>query len=362
MKIAIDARMYSWPGIGRYTKHLLAELEKLPSNHEFIVLLRSSDLNNYNPGNNNFTKKVADFEPFSFSEQLSFAWFLYKLKVDLVHFTHVNHPVFYLRKRITNIHDLTLLKYKNTKGNPVRYMIKQIGFRFALRHAIYSSKYVVTISNYVRKSILTRYHVRSRRFVTTYPAVDILSAQPKIIPRLKDAKFILYVGSAYPFKNLDRLVDAFSQLHQQNLDLHLVFAGKQDYFYKQLQSRVRDSKIQNVLFLGFVPDGQLLWLYKNAQAFVFPSLSEGFGLPGLEAMSQGLAVASSKASCLPEIYGQSAHYFDPEDANDISRKINDVLGDSNLKGRLVKSGYSRVRKYSWRKMAEQTLEIYNKAL
>lgn len=362
MKIVIDARMYSWPGIGRYTRHLLKELEEISEKHEYIVLMRSNEIESYQPRNENFTKLVADFEPFSFNEQLGFAWFLYKLKPNLVHFTHINHPVLYLRKRITNIHDLTLLKFSNNSGSKIKYYIKQLGFRFALRHAVYSSKYVITISNYVRKSILAHYRVKPRRFVTTYPSVDISTVKPKTFDKLRYEQFILYVGAAYPFKNLDRLVDAFSQLHASNPNLHLVLVGRQEHFYRHLKTSVKKNKMPNILFLGFVPDNQLVWLYKNAQVFVFPSLSEGFGLPGLEAMSYGLPVISSKATCLPEIYGKAAHYFDPNDVVDIADSISNVLVVKSLRVQLISRGYKQVNKYSWRKMAEQTLEIYNKTL
>jgi glycosyltransferase involved in cell wall biosynthesis len=111
-----------------------------------------------------------------------------------------------------------------------------------------------------------------------------------------------------------------------------------------------------------VSEGQLRWLYENCAAYVFPSLSEGFGLPGLEAMVHGAPVVSSNATCLPEVYGEAAHYFDPLDVDDIASKIGETLDNEALRSNLIKKGKEQAAKYSWRRTAEQTLEVYEKAL
>ncbi|MGH7194246.1 MAG: glycosyltransferase, partial [Candidatus Saccharimonadales bacterium] len=118
----------------------------------------------------------------------------------------------------------------------------------------------------------------------------------------------------------------------------------------------------NLYFPGFVTEAQLRWLYERCEAYIFPSLSEGFGLPGLEAMRHGAPVISSNATCLPEIYGDGAHYFDPLDAGAIAEAIDNVLSDKDLRDGLIKKGRARVKQYSWRRMAEQTLDVYKQAL
>jgi glycosyltransferase involved in cell wall biosynthesis len=143
--------------------------------------------------------------------------------------------------------------------------------------------------------------------------------------------------------------------------LHLVLAGKREYYYEQLEKYAQASGVEGVKFTGFVTDEELKWLYENAEAYVSPSLSEGFGLPGLEAMVHGLPVVSSNASCLPEIHGDAALYFDPNNADDIASKINEVLSSEGLRKNLISKGYEQTKKFSWGKMARQTLEIYQKA-
>ncbi len=147
--------------------------------------------------------------------------------------------------------------------------------------------------------------------------------------------YILYIGNDYPHKNLKRLKLAFKNL---NADWELV------------------------LITEFVSEKDLHKLYKHACAYVFPSLSEGFGLPPLEAMARGVPVACSRASCLPEILGDAAAYFDPLDVDDIANTIERVVNNKKLRKKLVRKGLEQVKKYSWEKMAKETLEIYSKCI
>jgi glycosyltransferase involved in cell wall biosynthesis len=139
-------------------------------------------------------------------------------------------------------------------------------------------------------------------------------------------------------------------------------AGKKDVLYERYEQEVQKRGLKNVTFTGFVNEGQLRWLYEHTLVYVFPSLSEGFGLPGLEAMAADAPVASSNTTCLPEIYGDAAYYFNPLSVDDMASKINDVLSNTKLREDLITKGHSQVKKYSWSKMATQTLDIYNQIL
>lgn len=119
---------------------------------------------------------------------------------------------------------------------------------------------------------------------------------------------------------------------------------------------------KNIHFTGFIPDAERDWILTLALAYVFPSLLEGFGLPPLEAMSYGTPVVSSNASCMPEILGDAALYFDPLDTDDIAAKIDMVIIDKSLRASLSKKGKQQVAKYSWPRMAEQTLQVYENAI
>ena len=141
--------------------------------------------------------------------------------------------------------------------------------------------------------------------------------------------------------------------------MNLALVGEEDYFYKRLKSLAEEIG-SLVIFTGFVPDEELKILYQNALAYIFPSMYEGFGLPPLEAMARGVPVVSSSATSLPEILGEAALYFNPLDVNDMAEKIKKALLDEGLRNNLIEKGFEQIKKYSWQKMAEETLKIYSK--
>ena len=149
---------------------------------------------------------------------------------------------------------------------------------------------------------------------------------------------------------------------QKNPELILAIAGKKDSTTEILEKYISGKGYKNIIFAGFVSEGELRWMYENCAAYIFPSLSEGFGLPGLEAMVHGAPVVSSSATCLPEIYGDAAHYFDPLDTEDMVQKIEDVIANEDLRKTLIEKGKAQAAGYSWKKMAEQTLAVYEKVL
>ena len=181
--------------------------------------------------------------------------------------------------------------------------------------------------------------------------------------------YLLYVGNAYPHKNLKRLILAFAKIkssEQRTMNsLKLVLVGGEDYFYKKLKNFVRCSLSavrSDIIFTGFISDEDLDALYREASLYVFPSLHEGFGLPPLEAMTRDLPVVSSSATCLPEILGKAVIYFNSLDIDDMAEKIKKTLLDNRVKKDLIRKGYKQIKKYSWRKMAEETLEIYKEII
>ena len=128
------------------------------------------------------------------------------------------------------------------------------------------------------------------------------------------------------------------------------------------QKYFKEMGYRNIHFTDFLPDAQRDWLYTNADAYVFPSYMEGFGLPGLEAMGYGAPVVSSNATCLPEVYDDAAHYFNPFDTDDMVRAIENVISNKNLQANLIAEGYKQIAKYSWLRTAKQTHSVYMDAV
>ena len=170
--------------------------------------------------------------------------------------------------------------------------------------------------------------------------------------------YIMYVGNSYPHKNLELLLQATRIAVRQGEKFQVVLVGKRDYFSKRLEELSREMGLSNVLFYGFAPDDELATLYEHAAAYFFPSLSEGFGLPGLEAMQASLPVFAARSASLPEVFGSAAYYFDPHSPEDIVRSIQVALHDTIIRQRLVAAGHERLSHFSWATMAQQTLRVY----
>ena len=167
----------------------------------------------------------------------------------------------------------------------------------------------------------------------------------------------MYVGAAYPHKNLDNLLKAWEIFDRDYGEAYqLVLVGKEDYFYNNLKSKIINHK--SIIYLGFVPDDELVELYSTASLYVFPSKYEGFGLPPLEAQSFGVPVVSSNASCLPEVLGESALYFDPDSAEQMAEVIYRGLTDENVRLELKQNAQENLQRFSWSKLAGDTLKIY----
>lgn len=361
-RIVIDARE-SGTSTGRYIDKLIEYLHKIASTeHEFIILTKAHRLEFMSKIAPNFKAIETPYEEFTFGEQLGFKKQLESLKPDLVHFGMVQQPIWYNGRVVTTMHDLTTVRFKNPSKNPIIFTVKQQVYKWVNKKAAKKSRFIMTPTEFVKNDVKQFTGVNPDKIIVTLEAADAISENSEPLNELVGKKFIMYIGRPTPHKNLARLLEAFQWLQTAHPDLYLVLAGKKDALYDQHEQEAVKKGIKNVIFTGFISDGQLRWLYEHTACYVFPSLSEGFGLPGLEAMIHGAPVASSNATCLPEVYGDAAEYFDPLDVRGIGETIERVISDENLRKELVKRGAAQASKYSWQRMAEQTLEAYNRAL
>lgn len=359
-KIVIDARIIN-SSTGRYVERLLTYLQDIDIENEYIVLVRKKDYRYWKPKNKNFSLKIADYKNYSLGEQLGFAWYLYKLKADLVHFCMPQQPLLYLKPSVACIHDLTLLKVYNSDKNWFIYHFKQLVGRFVFWWVAHKSRYIITISDFSRNEILQRYRISPTKVIRTYLSADKATHKPKKY-RLPVEKYIMYVGQQSDYKNVRQLIRAHQDIVTKHPELGLVLVGGINASTQQNIDWVKKHNFKNIHFTGFVSDEELAWLYQNTRAYVFPSLMEGFGLPSLEAMTYGAPVVSSNATCLPEVNGDAAHYFDPNNVSDITRAIEEVLENKTLRERLIKNGREQIKKYSWTTTAIETKEVYEASL
>jgi len=370
MRIGIDARLYGPRngGLGRYIQKLIENLEKIDTKNEYIIFLYYDNFALYQPDNPRFKKVLAGCRWYTLKEQFLMPYLIKKEKIDLMHFPHFNVPIFYNGNFIVTIHDLIITHFPSSRAttlNPLIYQIKLWGYKLVISQAIKKAKRIIAVSQTTKRDIVKSFRANPEKIAVIYQGVSLTKLFDKKEKPLTIKKpYLLYVGNAYPHKNLDKLLMAFKIfLDRFEPDMRLVLVGKEDYFYYRLKKYARDLKLTNkVIFTGYVTDRELAWLYKNALLYVFPSLMEGFGLPPLEAMNFDLPVVSSNASCLPEILGDSVVYFNPNNENEIAEVIFKVVSDKKLQERLKYRGKKNVRKFDWKKCAAETLRIYKKFL
>lgn len=369
MRIGIDCRMYSpaFTGIGRYVLELTENLLKIDNKNEYVLFFNNPEYRYFKPKNERVKKVLVDAPHYSFAEQIKFPLIMRKEKLDIMHFTHFNAPILYNRPFIVTIHDLTLTLFP---GQKMVAPLHRLAYHMVIRHAVRKAKKVIAVSKNTKKDLSRYLNVPGKKVEVIYEGVnaefrEIKGHRLEIVRQKYDIKkpFLLYTGVFRSHKNLVNLIKAFNILRRNyKLDINLVITGREDKFYPEVKEAIEKLNLKNdVILPGLVPEEDLISLYNSATVYVFPSLYEGFGLPPLEAMRCGTPVACSNASCMPEICGNAALFFSPHDINDMAKKIHKLCSDARIQKNFIKLGFEQVKKFSWEKMAEETLKLYNEA-
>lgn len=359
--IALDLRFIN-SGTGTYAMKLLEHLQAIDTTNQYSVLVPVKDKDYWQPTNQNFTVRAVPYKAYSFNEQLGFLHYLNALKPDLVHFGMPQQPIWYRGKKVTTVHDLTLLNTYNSDKNWLVFHAKQLVGRFVFKDIARTNNHIIAITNNTKREFQTYTHINDDKITTIYEAGEAHPGALEPYTDLPFTRFIMYVGQQPDYKNIRRLGDAHQQLLATNPDLGLVLVGRMNEDTKRNKAYFDQQGYKNIHFTGFLPDSQRDWLFTKATAYVFPSLMEGFGLPPLEAMAYGTPVISSNASCMPEVLGDAAAYFDPTSTDDMARVINATINDPGRLTELREKGAVQVKKYSWRRMAEQTHSVYERVL
>jgi glycosyltransferase involved in cell wall biosynthesis len=265
--------------------------------------------------------------------------------------------------RIVTIYDLTPVVLKGAHRADFRFK-----FGKEVSHAARRADKIIAISQSTKKDLINLLGAKPEKISVVYPGYDddIFKPSPdphKIETALRKygiiRSYIIYVGILEPKKNILRLVEAFASLKREGKIVHkLVIAGKRAWGDETVFQAVRRNGLEGeVIFTGYVPQEELPLLMSGADVFVFPSLHEGFGIPPLEAMACGTPVIASNASSLPEVVGDAGILVDPYNVDEIAEAIYKVVSDGKLREQMRRKGLERAKLFSWKKAAQQTLQI-----
>lgn len=372
MRIGIDARLINESGIGRYIRNLLTNLSEFDDKNEYLVLLKERDIKRFDYGKN-FTNVGADFNWYSLAEQIKLPKLLESLNLDLVHFPHFNVPVFYRGKFVVTIHDLIHQHFKMKRAttlDPLTYRVKQFGYKKVFSFAVEKSEAIFVPSSFVKNQLEKTWGVSGQKIEITQEGVEekfvqlknkwSKKFQMKLLEKIGiKVPYIFYIGNAHPHKNVESLIKAFLRVRSEGRgekqELKLVLAGADHYFWRRVRQEYQDPSL---IYTGFVTDQVLSVLFSNAEMFVMPSLEEGFGIPILESFACRCPVVCSDIEALKEVGGNACTYFNPKSISDISEKIKLVLNSEKLRKSSIRKGEKRVKDFSWKKLAEETLKIY----
>ena len=370
MRIAFDARKINRKirtGIEEYSYHLLKNLLEIDSQNDYVLYFDTppSDKLTAELSAGKATSVVLPFPPspvpwvtFALPMHLQFSRFRPNLLFMPVHYIPPVCP----SKLIFTAFDAVFDHFGT---------ISRWAHTVLLRIAINRSRQILAISHATQNDLIKHFRGDPNKITVTPlgydPAVfhncyTTIDRQEVLAKYNLDADYILYCGTLQPRKNVVRLVEAFSLLNRQiGFPQRLVLVGKQGWGFREIYRRVQELELEDrVVFTGYVPSQDLALLMNSTSLFVFPSLYEGFGIPLLEAMACGAPIVTSNISSMPEVVGDAGILIDPCNVQELADAMGQILGNPNLALIMKEKGIARAKLFSWRKTAEQTLQVFER--
>lgn len=359
----MDGRKISDLGVGTYIRNLLDRFRDMDTAHRFRVLLDPEDAGSVTPVPGKLEIRFNRSGKYSLAEQLTIPLRLLREKADLFHSPHYVAPLLKTGPFVVTIHDAIHLLYPQYLPNALAHAYAKAFFRNASR-----AEHILTVSEWSKRDLCRLLGIPEGRVTVTHLAADPLfrdlsgsAWKTGLKGRFGiDRPYLLFVGNFKPHKNVDGLIRIFHRLGLAKSH-SLVLVGRGWDRDPALGRMLRDFSLESsVRILENTPPADLNLLYNGAALFVFPSFYEGFGLPPLESMACGTPVAASNASCIPEILGDAAHYFDPSDEKDFAGAVRDMMKDGGLRKEMIEKGRKRTLEFSWDKTAVETMRVYDR--
>jgi len=367
MRIAINALSVraNYAGIGIYTKNLVDALSHIDKKNHYLLLLNVENYHDFCVHQENFENLIvwAPFKKYYIWEQFYQPFILKKKKIDLIHGPRAVLPLFCGIKSVVTIHDLAFLLFPEFMPfNPIRY------WDIFVKRSVLKADHVIAVSENTKRDLVRSLNIPESKISVTYEGCNgnfKMIREKSVLAPISEKyglphRFILYVGTIEPRKNLNVLLLALQILKRKHsISPKLVMVGKKGWLYSDFFKTIHTLKLEDdIVFIGYVQEEDLPYIYNLADVFVYPSKYEGFGLPLLEAMACGVPVIASNTSSIPEVLGDAGLLFSPDDPGHLSECIFEILANEASRERMVLGGLKRVQLFSWQETAQQTLNIY----
>lgn len=351
-------------GLAIHAQRLVTGLSRVDEDNEYVLFVNQAAPDLLPPLRPNFTV-VGVHTPVKIHfwwEQIYTRWLIPRIKADVFHFPISAAPTLTRNNDVITVHDLTFCLFPETMTKPSR-----LYWDLFLRKSIHHAKHIIAVSRNTQRDIQTHFNIPADKVSVVYESVTEefkpitdRSALEGIRYRYGlPSRFILFVGSIEPRKNLTRLLQALSILKKDGLPHKLVLVGQRGWGFAEVNAAISNLNLQEHLVVaGYVPAGDLPLLYSAADLFVYPSLYEGFGLPVLEAMSCGTPVVASTSASLPEVVGDAGLLVDPYNVDGLAEAMYLILNDADLRQALREKGLQRSRRFSLERMGRETARVY----
>jgi glycosyltransferase involved in cell wall biosynthesis len=365
LRVGIDVRWHNDSGVGIYIRNLINSLLELDERIEYVFYLNESEEIFWGTGCKRVQARRVKIPKYSFKEQLTFPRLAAEDRLDVFHIPFYVTPLRYSGKIVVTLYDLEQLLFRHCAPRwPGQTLIHSM-----MKLTVIKADRIIAISENTKRDLVDLLGVHPEKIEITLLACSpiFVSGSPKTEFNDLAGRFsicrpfvVAYAGKQWKLKNTAAALLGFCHAKRQfNLPHQMVLVGRmgpdgEAFLQAEPMAQYRESIVRT----GFVRDEDLVALYSNADAFVFPSRYEGFGFPPLEAMACGAPVIASPCGSLREVLGDAAIYVDPDDVDQIGAAIAGVVGDPKLRERLSRLGQERARAFSWQETAAKTAEIY----
>lgn len=372
MRIGFDYRLggVEHAGLGRYSQELLFGLLKNCHDLEITVFYKAGQEQAEDVERLKEYKQVSlvpvSARHYSVSEQTIFLHTLKKHPVGLVHFPNFNIPYFYHKPYVVTIHDVVHHKLSGHKKSTYLHFL---AYKKIIERAAQKSQAIITVSEQSKLDISKMLRVPEEKIKVIYEAASLVPVSENVVAEVKKRyllhkPYFLFVGTLERKKNLVTLARGFNLfLEKTKLDMDLVVAGKPDKHYPDVKHHILDIPHKDrIVLTGFVTDEEIAALYQGAHAYVSASPFEGFGLPGVEAMSFGIPLIVANTPVYNEVYDNAALYFDYNNIEDIADQLALLASDTKFHVEQQQKSLARSKFFDWDTTAKQTYEVYKKIL